>query len=64
MKFNFVQNFVDKLLSEENHSVEDLNTILEYVDHLDASKKLIDQYSPEVKICDIKEQIISAFEKL
>ena len=54
IQFNFIQDFFQSLVESANQNTASLNILLEYIDYIDQSKEIINQYQPGVQIGDIK----------
>lgn len=63
-KFDFIDEFIKKLITRANHKTSEVNVLLEYIEFLSDPEKIISQYNPEVKIGEIQEVLAIAFTKL
>ena len=63
-KFDFIDEFIKKLISRANHKTSEVNILLEYIEFLSDPKKIIEQYEPGVQIGEITQNLQIAFTKL
>ena len=63
-KFDFIDEFIKKLISRANHKTSEVNILLEYIEFLSDPEKIINQYEPGVEIGEISENLKIAFTKL
>lgn len=64
IKFDFIDEFIKKLISRANRNTNEVNILLEYIDYFSNPEKIMAQYEPDVKIGDIRENLHIAFSKL
>lgn len=50
IKFDFIDDYIKKLISKANRNTSEVNTLLEYIEHLNNAERIISQYEPNVKI--------------
>lgn len=63
-KFDFIDEFINKLISRANRNTSEVNILLEYIEFLSDPKKIIEQYDQDVCIGQIEENLKIAFTKL
>lgn len=64
IRFDFIDNFISKLIARANHNTGEVNLLLEYIEYLHNPERIISQYEPDVKIGDIRDNLRVAFSKL
>ena len=64
IRFEFIDTLISKLISRANHNTGDVMILLEYIDQFTNPENLIDQFSPDVEIGEIRENLQKAFYKL
>ena len=64
IKYNFIDKFISDLIVRANRNTKEVNVLLEYIDYFSNPENIIAQYDPETKIGDIREKLITAFNKL
>ena len=64
IKFEFIDEFIEKLINRANRNSKEVNILLEYVDYFSKPENIISQYGPDVKIGEIRDNLCIAFNKL
>jgi len=59
-----VNSLFEELINKADRSIEGINVLLERIDYIDDSAKILNLYNDEVKIKDIRTQLITAVDKL
>lgn len=57
IKFDFIDEFIRKLINRANRNTSEVNILLEYIDYLSDPEKIISQYEPDVEIGDIRQNL-------
>jgi hypothetical protein len=61
IKFDFIDEFIKKLITRANRNTNEVNILLEYIDYFSNPDKIMAQYQPDVKIGDIRHNLHIAF---
>lgn len=67
IEFDFIDSLMSKLIARANRNTDQINNILSYIDTLRNPENIIsiiDQYDPDVRIGEIRDNLIIAFNKL
>jgi hypothetical protein len=57
IKFDFMDEFIKKLITRANRNTSQVNVLLEYIEYLNSPERIIAQYDPEVRIGDIRDNL-------